>query len=72
MGYALPLNEMTVFEKLQAIEEIWEDMQKNADEIPVPSWHLEVLESRERKIKEGTAKFIDLKDVKINIRNKIK
>jgi hypothetical protein len=72
MGYALPLNEMTIEEKLKLIEDIWEDMLKNSNDIPTPSWHLEILQAREKKIKEGKANFIDLKDVKKNIRKIIK
>lgn len=68
MGYALPLNDMTIEEKLKLIEDIWEDMLKNSNDIPTPSWHLEILQAREKKIEERKANFIDLKDVKKNIR----
>ena len=56
--FVLPLDKMTVEEKLLAMEMIWEDLSRNAEDIPIPSWHKELLEARERDIQEGRAKFI--------------
>jgi putative addiction module component (TIGR02574 family) len=58
MQFALPLNEMTVAEKLQAIEILWDDLSRNAGDIPSPAWHEEVLAAREKQIGEGQAKFL--------------
>ncbi len=58
MSLSLPLNEMTTAEKLQAMEILWEDLARNAEDIPMPAWHEDVLAERERLIKEGKAKFL--------------
>jgi putative addiction module component (TIGR02574 family) len=58
MNVALPLNEMTVAEKLQAIEILWDDLARNPEDIPSPPWHEDVLVAREQQIKEGRAKFL--------------
>ena len=71
MELALPLNEMTVAEKLQAIEVLWEDLARNPDDIPSPAWHEEVLAERQRLIKEGKAKFIPLEEFRKSIEKKI-
>ena len=42
----LPLDKMTVAQKLRVMEEIWADLRKNEDHIPVPEWHKEELERR--------------------------
>ena len=58
MNLALPLGEMTVAEKLQAIEILWDDLSRNPEDIPSPSWHGDVLAERQLQIDEGKAKFI--------------
>jgi hypothetical protein len=60
----LPLDKMTVEQKLRVMEEIWADLRKNEDNIPVPDWHKELLADREKKITEGKAKFTDWETVK--------
>lgn len=60
----LPLDKMTVEQKLRVMEEIWADLRKNEDNIPVPEWHMELLAEREKRIAEGTAKFTDWETVK--------
>ena len=58
MSFVLPLNEMTVAEKLQAMELLWDDLSRNPQNIPSPTWHKDVLEARQRDIEEGRDKFI--------------
>jgi putative addiction module component (TIGR02574 family) len=72
MNIALPLNEMTVAEKLQAIEILWDDLARNPDDIPFPAWHEEVLAAREKQIEEGQAKFISLDEFRERIQKEIR
>ena len=53
MELVLPLNEMTVAEKLQAMELLWDDLSRNPEDIPSPAWHEEVLADRQRQIERG-------------------
>ena len=46
MNITLPLKEMTVEEKLQLMEAIWEDLSQHAAQIPPPAWHAEELAAR--------------------------
>ena len=62
MPFLLPLNEMTVAEKLQAMEILWDDLSRNPQDIPFPHWHGEVLAARQKQIDEGQAKFRSLDD----------
>jgi hypothetical protein len=66
----LPLNKMTVEEKLQTMETLWEDLSANPAEIDSPAWHEEELRQRERRIATGEAKFIDWEKAKTDIRNR--
>jgi len=39
MPFTLSLNEMTVAEKLRAMEAIWDDLCERGETIPSPAWH---------------------------------
>jgi hypothetical protein len=52
MGTILPIDKMTTEEKIQVMETHWDDLCKQADNIPSPSWHREVLQVREREQKK--------------------
>jgi len=71
MTVTLPLNDMTVTEKLQLMETLWDDLRRNADSLESPVWHLEVLEEREQRIATGEAKFIDWDVAKSDIRKRV-
>jgi hypothetical protein len=64
MEITLPLDQMTVEEKLRLIEQIWEDLRKKEEDIPVPDWHLEVLRERERLLAEGKTRYIPWEQAK--------
>ena len=67
MNISLPLDKMTVAEKLNLMEEIWADLSRNPDDIPVPQWHLDLLREREQLVKEGKAHYIDWETAKKQI-----
>jgi hypothetical protein len=69
MERSLPLDEMTTSEKLRVLEQIWEDLCRTPENIPSPSWHADVLRARERRIREGSAEFIDWTEAKNRIRD---
>jgi hypothetical protein len=62
---------MTVTEKLQLMETLWDDLRRNADSLESPVWHREVLEERERRIVSGESKFIDWDEAKSDIRKRV-
>jgi hypothetical protein len=68
MGLALNLDQMTVADKLTAMERLWEDLGRTPEAVPSPSWHGEVLSAREERIGEGKAEFIPLDEAKERIR----
>jgi hypothetical protein len=53
MKLELPLAEMSVAEKLHAMEALWADLCRNAPEAAAPDWHLQILEDRERRLAAG-------------------
>lgn len=69
MSIMLPLDEMTVAEKLQLMEAIWDDLTRHDEAVESPEWHRDVLAERERRIESGEARFILWEEAKADIRN---
>lgn len=67
----LPLNEMTVEEKLQAMEMLWEDLSRRPENIPSPDWHEEVLRKREAALERGEEGIEDWEAAKRRIRSEL-
>lgn len=64
MLVSLPLDRMTVAEKLDLIEVIWEDLDKRSAEIESPAWHGEVLNEVDRRLASGEEELRDWAEVK--------
>ena len=72
MQFAIPLKQMSVEDKLQAIEEIWADLADTPEAIPSPPWHADVLHAREKRISEGKSLFLDIAEAKTAVRELLK
>jgi len=71
MAFNLPLKDMTLQEKLAAMESLWEDLARTPEAIESPAWHKEVLEERLRLLAEGKTQFIDWETAKEALRKKL-
>jgi hypothetical protein len=77
MEQALPLDKMTIAEKLGAMESLWDDLCRRPDEVPSPAWHEGVLKSREQSTvanaanADGTSRFQDWDEAKNRIRKQV-
>ncbi len=71
MTITLPLKEMTVEEKLQLMEAIWDDLSQNAEQIPPPPWHGQVLAALEEAIQRGEETFEDWETAKKSLRDEL-
>jgi len=72
MHLDIPLEQMSVEDKLQAIEEIWADLASIPENIPSPPWHADVLRARENRISEGRSHFLDIAEAKKAVREQLK
>ncbi len=70
MDIKLPLDEMTTAEKLRAMEALWENLCRRDEDVPVPQWHKDLLDERERLVRDGKARFIDWETAKKQIAEK--
>lgn len=55
---------MSMVERLQAMEALWDSLMYEESEIESPEWHRDILEERKRKIENGKAEFISLEKLK--------
>lgn len=55
MTIELPLNTMTVAEKVQLLETVWDNLCHVSGDVKSPEWHGAVLEERTRRLETGKA-----------------
>lgn len=67
MQKPLQLENMSTSEKLTIINDIWSSLIQEADSVPSPNWHQDVLQAR---VDKGIAKFTPLDAVKKELRSK--
>jgi hypothetical protein len=72
MGVALQIDKMSLAEKLQTMETIWDDLCHHVQDVGVPEWHHDVLAAREADLEEGTEQFTDWETAKETIRESLK
>jgi putative addiction module component (TIGR02574 family) len=68
---SLPIDRMTVKEKLLAMEALWDNLCRDEAQVPVQEWHKQLLDERRRQIEAGEAKFVDWDTAKVRIRSRI-
>ncbi len=64
MSTQLPLDSMSVGEKLAAIDAIWTSLCSTPSDVESPHWHEEVLSERKRRLESGEATVSDWQDAK--------
>jgi hypothetical protein len=67
MSTPLQIDQMTLDEKLSAMEALWNDLCQHEEDVPVPQWHRDLLDERERLIEQGSAQFADWETAKKRI-----
>lgn len=71
MPFNLPLKDMTLQEKLAAMESLWEDLARTPEAVESPPWHKDILDKRRQRVAEGQARFVDWETAKADIRKKL-
>jgi hypothetical protein len=59
----LDIESMTVSEKMQTMEHLWESLSRPQSVLESPSWHIDILDQRRKLIEDGTAEFISLEEL---------
>lgn len=71
MMVQLPLDQMTLIEKLNVMETLWADLSSRPAELPAPDWHREVLQDRKRLADAGELKFLDWETAFADLRKEV-
>ena len=58
------ISKMSVLERLQTMEALWDSLTREPSGIKSPDWHEEILSDRKQKIENGNAIFISLEELK--------
>ncbi|MCW1921726.1 addiction module protein [Luteolibacter arcticus] len=71
MATTVDLETMTTADKLRLMEDIWQDLSAQKNEIVSPDWHGDVLAERERLTASGEEKFIPWDSAKKQLRDEL-
>ena len=66
------IHQLTLQEKLIAMEAIWDDISSVEENLEIPHWHKDLLDEREKLIADGKARFIDWEEAKEQIKQAVK
>jgi putative addiction module component (TIGR02574 family) len=74
MGIAsdLPVDELSVAEKLLLLERLWESLSRKPGDVQSPDRHAEILSARESDVRDGRSSFVDWEDAKRRLRDRRK
>jgi putative addiction module component (TIGR02574 family) len=61
------IDQMTLTERLQAMESLWDHLRQHEEEVPVPDWHKALLDERLKLVEQGKAHFSDWDEAKKRI-----
>jgi hypothetical protein len=64
MMQAADIEQMSLEERLQAMELLWASLARTPDAVPSPDWHEEIVAARLAKIDRGEGEFLTLAQVK--------
>jgi len=62
------IREMSMAERLQAMEQLWDSVCRGDADLPSPAWHASVLEERQARAARGETRFLTLDQVKARLR----
>ena len=62
------IEQMSLAERLQAMELLWRSISKDPDQVVSPGWHGAVLRTRLAKVNAGKGKFLTLAQLKKRLR----
>lgn len=64
MSTLIEIEKMTLPERLEAMELLWDSLSRDASAVTSPAWHGDVLAERLERIARGEAVFLSLDEVK--------
>lgn len=62
------ISKMSMAERLQAMEQLWDALCRGGGEVSSPAWHADVLAERKARARGGEARFLTLDQLKARLR----
>ncbi len=69
MPLELPLDTMSVGEKIQLLEKVWDNLCRESGDVRSPEWHAAILNERRRQIDNGTMTVSSWAEAKVRLQN---
>jgi len=70
MSKSITIENLSLNEKIELMEKLWEDLSSSADYGP-PEWHGEELEKRKKEVAEGKIAYMEWDKAKEEIRKEV-
>ncbi len=68
---SLPIESLTIAEKLLLMERLWQDLSRRPTDVPIPEWHGDILSQRRAAVDEGRASFVEWEAAKKRLRERL-
>ena len=62
------IEKMTIHERLQTMELLWDSITHSSEEIEPPAWHSEILSDRRKIIESGKAEWLTMDELRKELR----
>ncbi len=70
MKNSISLNDLSSSEKLQLVQDIWDDLASSPEEIPLHEWQIEELSRRKTNLMKDPASGLSWEELKSRIRKR--
>jgi putative addiction module component (TIGR02574 family) len=64
MIQAADIERMSIAERLQTVELLWDSLAQTPEAVPSPAWHGDVIAARLAKIERGEGEFLTLAELR--------
>lgn len=71
-GGNLPLGQMSLEDKLEAMELLWADLSATPDQVVSPAWHRDELRRRRNQLEQGSARFQSWNDAMTDLKAELR
>ena len=71
MSTDVSIEKLSVAEKLELMERLWDDLSRRPEDVPSPQWHGDVLAERIAAVREGRTDFVTWDDAKKRLRERL-
>ena len=61
---------LSASEKLQLVEDLWDDIALSGQEVPVHPWQIEELERRKRNLEQNPSSALEWSDIQKRVRER--